>query len=94
MQSYNYDSLQALAGQPITVMDDAGQQLTLKIDRVEKSRYDSVVWEVFSAYFMGDSQFRIPQGSYRLSHPDLGTETFFISPKSAVEYELVINRKR
>lgn len=94
MQTYSYDALRTLLGQQITVVDAQGHQVVMNIDRVEKSKLDSDEWEAFSAYFKGDSSFHVPQGTYQLSHPKLGSDTFFMSPKSAVEYELVINRKK
>lgn len=92
--AYSYESLRAAMGQQIALTDGHGHQVLLTIDRVEKSKLDSAQWEAFSASLKGDDTFHVPQGAYQLQHPGLGEETFFLSPKSAVEYELVINRKK
>lgn len=94
MQSYSYESLNSLLGQKLTLTDDQGHQVMLVIDKVEKSKLDSMEWEAFSACLVGDASFHVPQGTYQLKHPGLGEEAFFLSPKSAVEYELVINRRK
>jgi len=93
MQFYTYERLTQLVGQQLQLQDDGGTKVSLTLDRVVKGKLDPSRWEAFAAYFIGDQSFHVPQGTYRLEHPALGEASLFLSPKSPIEYELVVNRK-
>jgi hypothetical protein len=93
MQLYTFERLNQLLGQQLQLQDDAGTRVNLTLDRVVKGKLDPNHWESFAAYLTGDPSFHIPQGNYQLEHPELGVASLFLSPKSEVEYELIMNRR-
>lgn len=93
MQLYTYGHLTALLGERITMTDAQGVQAQLVIDHVEKNEQYGPDWEAFAVYLLGQDNLRIPQGCYVFEHPALGAETLFISPKSQLQYEVVINKR-
>ena len=94
MENYNYNNLMEIVGDNVAVSDDEGNQQQLKIDSVSTSSMHGEDWEAFSVLFRGDESFHIPQGTYQFDHPAFGQVSLFVSPKSEIEYETVINRRR
>ena len=91
---YKFDVLDSMRGDQFDVMDESGNQAVLTLVDVKKSSLDGVHWEAFSAIYKGEQSIRIPQGTYRLHHRTFGALSLFLSPKSEVDYEVVVTRRK
>ena len=94
MQFYSFENLNSLRGQALTLTDSQGNQVALVIENVAQSKLNGVEWDAFALYLQGPDHLQVPQGCYLVEHPELGAETLFISPKSAVQYEIIFNKPK
>jgi hypothetical protein len=88
-----YETVLARIGDEVEVVG-ATPALHLKLTEVVRSPLDGAVWEAFALYFDGDPARPLSQGTYRLAHPAIGEQDLFLSPKSPVQYEISISRRR
>lgn len=91
--NFNYDTLQRQLGTAVTLID-ADQVTFLSMVELSRSPLDGAQWEAFALYLEGDPNRQLPQGVYRLAHPAFGERDLFLSPKSPVQYEISISRRR
>lgn len=91
--NFNYDTLQRQLGTAVTLID-ADQVIFLSMVELSRSPLDGAEWEAFALYLEGDPNRQLPQGVYRLAHPAFGERDLFLSPKSPVQYEISISRRR
>lgn len=90
---FGYEALQGHIGDAMTVVGASpAMQLTLR--ELERTALDGAEWEAFALYLEGDPKRLLPQGTYRLAHPAFGEHDLFLSPKSPVQYEISISRRR
>jgi|GEM_PF-605854 len=94
MDSYSYDTLSKLIDDQISVRDKQGNKVLLTLIEVSQHTLNDDDWESFSVLYLGDNNFRIPQGTYTFEHSGFGKKEIFLTPKSETEYETVITRKR
>ncbi|WP_404392372.1 DUF6916 family protein [Pseudoalteromonas phenolica] len=94
MEQFNAKVLTELLGQTVDITDSVGSGVTLTVSEVVESSMNGDEWEAFSVYLTGEESFHISQGTYKVAHSAFGERDLFISPKSPVEYEIIINRKR
>ena len=94
MDQFSRDSLLDLISQKILLTDGDGNRVDLTVKEVVPGKLDGDEWDSFSVRLEGDESFHVPQGSYQLSHERIGSHTLFMSPNSATEYEIIVNRKR
>lgn len=90
---FNYEALQGHVGD-VMVIAGVRPALYLKLIAVERSPLDGAEWEAFAVYLEGDPERPLMQGTYRLAHPAFSEQDLFLSPKSPVQYEISISRRR
>lgn len=90
---FSYEALQEHIGDAMAVVG-ASPALQLTLRELERSPLDGTEWGAFALYLEGDSKRQLAQGIYRLAHPAFGELDLFVSPKSAVQYEISISRRR
>lgn len=89
----NYETLAAQINTKFT-LNGAGEPFELELIEVtEPTVTPSQTY--FSAYFLGDKNFMLPQGTYEMSHAELGETLFFLVPTArdadGFKYESVFN---
>lgn len=94
MQFYTFENLNSLRGQTLTLTDAQGNQAMLVIDHVAQGKLQATGWDAFALHLCGPEHLHVPQGCYLVEHPKLGAETLFISPKSAVQYEIIFSKAK
>ena len=94
MEQFNFQNLTGLKDQKVTVKVSDDIQCELTIKEIVKNSLDGDEWESFSVFLTGDDSFHLDQGTYTLSNDQFGEQALFLSPKSALEYEIVVNRQR
>jgi len=94
MTKFTYETLSQIEGEHVILTDAMGRQCQLKIDRVRRGTLNDDEWTSFSVYYTAEIGVRIPQGNYQLEHSSFDTETKFLIPKSPIEYETIITRRR
>lgn len=90
---FDYETALAHIGDEVAVVG-ANPALHLTLVEVVRSPLDGAEWEAFALYLEGDPTRRLAQGVYRFAHPVVGELDLFLSPKSAVEYEISVSRRR
>lgn len=88
-----YETMLARIGDEVEVVG-ATPALHLTLTEVARSPLDGAEWEAFALYLESDPARPLPQGTYRLAHPVIGEQDLFLSPKSPVQYEISISRRR
>jgi hypothetical protein len=91
--NFNYETLQRQLGTVVQLID-ADQVIFLSMTELSRSPLDGAEWEAFALYLEGDPERQLAQGIYRLAHPAFGEQDLFLSPKSPVQYEISISRRR
>lgn len=90
----DHASLSRHLGETATLTDDQGHVATLTLATVETSAMHGDQWESFSLLLTSEQPIAMPQGIYRIAHPQLGEHDLFVSPKSLTDFEVVVNRRR
>lgn len=88
-----YETVLPHIGDEVEVVG-ATPALHLKLTEVVRSPLDGAKWEAFALYLEGDPARPLLQGTYRLALPAIGEQDLFLSPKSPVQYEISISRRR
>lgn len=87
---------EVLAGQLNTKFTLADAEQPFELELVEITEPTVTVSQTFfSLYFLGRSDFMLPQGTYRMNHQQLGEMMIFLVPTARVDqgfrYEAVFN---
>jgi hypothetical protein len=100
----NHERLSALVGDSVGVVNPSGSPSELVVDHVTPrvpyaSSDGRVTGHSFSVAFEGKAGVPLDQGTYELSHPNLGAFPVFLSPVGLTDganqrYEAVFNRLR
>lgn len=94
MSRLNLATVSKLIGANVRVSDNEQNSVELTVASVSKAPLHGDEWEAFSIGFQGDASFRIPQGTYLVSHQELGDQKLFITAHGPTEYETVVSQKR
>lgn len=94
MERYNYKNISQFIGEKVQLRDEQGNVAELSIADVCKGAMDGDEWEAFSVIYQGNKDFFVPQGTYFFTSEHFGEKQLFLSPKSDIEYETVVTRRR
>jgi hypothetical protein len=94
MSLFNFTTLSGLVNQTVQVIDDQENCCELTIECVEETSPSNDKWHSFAVNYKAESDVRLSQGNYTVTHPDFGKEMTFIIPKGPEHYETLITCAR
>ncbi|MEK9711168.1 MAG: hypothetical protein VW258_01240 [Thalassolituus sp.] len=94
MMDFTFETASKLIGCQVTLSDSAENTVPLLVAEVARTAIDGDEWEGFEVVFTGDESFRVPQGTYRLSHESFTSGEVFLTAHGPTEYQTVISRRR
>lgn len=96
LQNFHQDTFAAHLNGKFTVNLDAGIQVELELIRITQPSFIPAGTECFSLVFRGPMQPALPQRTYPVQHPELGSFQLFMVPvgieNEGLLYESVFNR--
>ena len=93
VEPFCYENLKNMHDMAVTVTDSYGNQERLIIMEVFRGELRGENWDTFGVIWRGESNLRMRQGTYTISHPSFGDKFLFLLPRNETEYETVVARR-